>query len=745
MNKYLKKFVYFLIVFMILVIISLLLGTVTYLFIESPIKTKITINKIFNNVFNKKALSISIIIFAIITIFILYTLVKFQYLNPTKLINKEDRAKSGLHGQARFQTPEEMAKNFGIKNKKNEFKPFNWEELPESNFEGIICNSFKKNKKLYIEGCSEIHSLIIGGTGSGKTTGIISPTIQANALSKNKPSMLIYDLKGDLYKTHSKMLEEQGYNVLILNLKEPVKSIKYNPLSIIWELYQKLQEAIKNNDVVNQTDLETRISNYITDIALKIVPTASGENKIWSEGSQGIIKGLLWGMLEDSTNPEYKMTKEKFTLSQLGNILNIPSQKEELFNFLQDRYKDSIVFKKSGIILNNESEKTVASYISNTQTNLEKFTEVGIELVTAKSDFEMEDLIKNPTAIFVAIDDTNPACHILCSLLTSQVRNYLVYYADTHGGSLNRTWYFLLDEFANLPKIENFNKWMSTDRGRKLFYCIILQSLSQLKNIFNEEEKTEIINNCSLQIYLKSSELQSLKYFQDLFGTYTEYSRSANINEKSLGNSTFEGSKSLVQRHLVNLDDLQYISVGNIYFFYIGLPPCKATLIPFYDEEINSRGFFKKGCKNISILNERPLWNDCYYDLEYRREIYLKNSYKQENDYDDINYEETLNKETQKIIDVTEEYVVKETPSDNNPAITQMNYEDLSKVLNWTTQNNSIQTNEKVEQEENKIKSEPKLKSSVFPEHEQEEDEFLRTLKLLKSRRKRGTHDEDDE
>ena len=101
----------------------------------------------------------------------------------------------------------------------------------------------------------------------------------------------------------------------------------------------------------------------------------------------------------------------------------------------------------------------------------------------------MEDLIKNPTAIFVAIDDTNPACHILCSLLTSQVRNYLVYYADTHSGSLNRTWYFLLDEFANLPKIENFNKWMSTDRGRKLFYCIILQSLSQLKIFLMKKKK----------------------------------------------------------------------------------------------------------------------------------------------------------------------------------------------------------------------------------------------------------------
>ena len=730
MSKFLKGFFKFLIITAILVAISLLLGTVTALFIESPSKVEITFDKIINNLFTQRSLTVALILFIAIVILIIYMVVKLGYFNHTKMMNREDRARSGLHGQARWQTAEEMAKNFGEPDGRKSYRAYSWEELHKSDFEGIICNSFKKNQRLYIEGCKEIHSLVVGGTGSGKTTGLISPTIQANALGSKKPSMLIYDLKGDLYKTHSKMLEEQGYNVLILNLKEPVKSIKYNPLALIWELHEELQVAIKNKDYAAQTDLETRISNYITDIALKMVPTATGENKIWSEGSQGIIKGILWGMLEDSTIPEYNMTKEKFTLSQIGNILNIPSQREELFNFLQNRPKDSIVFKKSGIILNNESEKTVASYISNTQTNIEKFTERGIELVTSSSDFEMKELLERPTAIFVAIDDTNPACHVLCSLLTSQVRNYLVYYADTHGGALDRTWYFFLDEFANLPKIENFNKWMSTDRSRKLFYCIILQSMSQLKNIFNEEEKTEIINNCSLQMFLNSSELQSLKYFQDLFGTYTEYSRNANINEKSLEVGIFEGSKGLVERHLVNLDDLQYIQRGNIYFFFIGLPPCKGTLIPFYDPELNANGSFKKGCIVIDRVNQRPRWNHCFYDLEQRRGTYLNQGCPVEPTYGEIEPQVT---QTKHVVDVTEEYEV------DTKNINTVDYDTLAKLMNWE----SLKPQEVESEQATETPEEERPVTIDATEYPESESDFLSVMKKLKARKKRGNNDEE--
>ena len=689
-----KKIIGLLSVGILLAFFSMLFASVFGLFIQDPIHTQITIEGIITNLFKPNTLKIGLAIFVILILLIAYYAVKFGYFGHQAMMNREDRAKSGLHGQARFQTPEEMAKNFGEKESKKSYKAFTWNELYRSGFEGIICNSFKKNGKFYIEGCKEVHSLIVGGTGSGKTTGVISPTIQANAVSKKKSSMLIYDLKGDLYREHSELLEKEGYRVIVMDFKRPVQSVKYNPLAIIWDLYQEYLEAKAKGDIIEQTNLDTKISNYISDIALKIVPTASGENKVWSEGSQGIIKGLLWGMLEDSTVEGYNITKEKYTLSQISNILNIPSQREELFNFLQHRPKDSMVFKKSGIILNNDSEKTVSSYISNTQSNLEKFTEKSIELVTQSSDFEMKELLEQPTAIFVVIDDTNTATHILCSIFASQLRNYLVLHADTHGGALERTWYFLLDEFANLPKIENFNKWMSTDRSRKLFYCVILQSISQLKNIFNEEEKNEILNNCTLQVYLKASELQSLQYFQNLFGTFTEYSRSSNINEKSLEAGVYEGSKSLVQRHLVNIDDLQYIEIGNSYFFYAGLPPCKATLIPIYDEELNKNRTFQRGAYKTDIINKYPNFEECFYDLEIRHETYLNGGIpiprakiRKEEDLEENEYPE--------LEEVTDEYISKTV---DTYSMSEISEDKLLDILNLS-QNKRMTDVEPIEEE----------------------------------------------
>lgn len=697
-HQFTKKLLLTILVLGILFFISLILGSVATLFLKDPAHTKISWKSIINNCNNTKTYIAIVCFFAIFVGIYLYFLIKLGYFNMSKLLNRDDRSSSTLHGQARWQTPSEMAKNFGQKKSRHNYTPYLWADLSKSDFEGYVCNSYKKGGKLYIEGVQKRQACVIGGTGSGKTSGFISPTIQANAISKKKSSMFIYDLKGDLYKSHSKILKDNGYNTIIINLKEPVKSVKYNPLSIIWDLYQEYLEQKKIVDSFAKdslfeknenkeyttalekiTDLDGKISNYISDLALKIVPTASGENKIWSEGSQGIIKGLLWAMLEDSGSAKYRISKEKFTLSQLGNILNIPSQREELFNFLQDRPKDSMVFKKVGSILNNDSEKTVASYISNTQTNLEKFTEKAIELVTSTSDFELEDIIHHPTAIFLVIDDTMEACHILASIICSQIRNFLVLKADTLGGSLDRTWYFLLDEFANMPKLDNFGKYTSTDRSRNIFYCAIVQALSQFKKNYSEEEKNEILNNADFQLFLGSNEVESLKYIQNLFGTYTQLARSANISSQNMQSGEYNGTLSLTEKHLVNLDELQYMPRGEALLYISKLPPCKTKLVPFYDKELNDNKTFINAGIQINKINEQPNFENTFYDLEVRRRIYLgaEEDVIEEEDYVD---KSGVNKAKKVIRETTEEYEAVDTSNVN-----QMTIDQINELLGWKT------------------------------------------------------------
>ncbi len=767
-NKHplLKKVIIAILSFGLLFFIALILGSTATLFLQDPLHTKITINIIFSNIRNNRTLIATIVFFLIFSGVYLYFLIKLGYFNMSKLLNQEDRAKSTLHGQARWQTPSEMAKNFGERKSKRNYTPYLWDDLSKSDFEGYICNSYKRGGKLYIEGVQKRQACVIGGTGSGKTTGFISPTIQANAISKKKSSMFIYDLKGDLYKSHSKLLKDNGYNTIIINLKEPIKSVKYNPLSIIWDLYQeylnqkkiidsfsKLSAAEKETNqafmvaLEKTTELDGKISNYISDIAQKIVPTATGENKIWSEGSQGIIKGLLWGMLEDSSNPKYNITKEKYTLSQLGNILNIPSQREELFNFLQDRPKDSMVFKKVGNILNNDSEKTVASYISNTQTNLERFTEKSIELVTSSSDFELEEIVNQQTAIFLVIDDTMESCHILASIICSQIRNFLVFKADTLGGSLERTWYFLLDEFANMPKLENFGKYTSTDRSRNIFYCAIVQALSQFKKNYSEEEKNEILNNADFQLFLGSNEVESLKYIQNLFGTYTQMARSANISSQNMNSGEYSGTLSLTEKHLVNLDELQYMSRGDAFLYIAKLPPCKSKLVPFYDKELNENKTFIKASINITKINEPPIFIKTFYDLENRRRIYLG---AEEEIEDETNYSDEGISSKKVIRETTDEYEAVDTST-----INQMSIDQINELLGWKTKDekNNIPNldNENLAQTNNNVlneldyKNENIQKDSLNNEVKLDQYSFIKSMKAKKnSRVKREINDNDE-
>lgn len=693
-KSFITKFLILICFLIISAIISLFMGTLLSLIIKDPLHTKITFNVILDNIFKKNSLSGQLLFFIIIVVSGSYIYIKYSFLNNSKFLNREDRSGNSIHGQARWQSPSEMAQNFGQKKSKKNYSPYLWDELYKSDFEGYVCNSFKKSGKLYIEGIPKKQACVIGGTGSGKTTGFISPTIQANAISKKKSSMFIYDLKGDLYKMHSKLLKDNGYQTIIINLKEPVFSVKYNPLSLIWDLYEeykynkKIVDAYLKNKSAPQTeykealkkmtDLDGKISGYITDISLKIIPdTSASDNKIWDDGSRGIIKGLIWAMLEDSNNPNYQITKEKFTLSQLGNILNIPEQRSELFNFLKDRDIDSVVFKKAGNILDNDSEKTVSSYISNTQTHLEKFTEKTIELVTSSSDFALDDILKEPTALFLVIDDTNEASNILASMICSQIRNYLVLKADTSGGSLNRTWYFLLDEFANMPKLDNYGKFTSTDRGRNIFYCAIVQSISQFKKKYSEEEKVEILNNADFQMFLGSNEVESLQYIQKLFGTYTQISRNINISSKNVETGEFSSSLNLAQKNLVNIDELQYMQRGNAYLYIAKMPPCKTTLVPFYDESLHANNTFVTGCIETNILNQPVDFKKTFYDLSKRKRIYLGEKITDEEE----NYDELHNNDgnTKVIRDTTEEDLY-----DDTVEVNQIEEEKIYQLLGYS-------------------------------------------------------------
>ena len=143
---------------------------------------------------------------------------------------KDKHITAGLE-EAHFQSEKELKTNFKI---------IEFDELKHSNIEGIPIKAELGKKGLQIALSKPAHTLIIGTTGSGKTTTFINPSVQILSHSKNKPSMLLTDPKGELYSLHADELKKQGYDVKIIDLRNPYCSVRWNPLEKPYEQYQKM-------------------------------------------------------------------------------------------------------------------------------------------------------------------------------------------------------------------------------------------------------------------------------------------------------------------------------------------------------------------------------------------------------------------------------------------------------------------------------------------------------------------------
>lgn len=559
-------------------------------------------NASFSSLWANKTYHILSIFFALVfeamTIFLI---VKMQLTSTQRLVNRTDRAQSDALGSSRWQTPKEIQKNYGH---------YDFSLLGETPVEGYVINSEVKNKKLYVSLIEKQHSCVVGTTGTGKSWFFLSPTIQANAVCKNKPSMVINDLKGELYGQHSKMLYENGYNVIKIDLRQPHTSDRYNPLSLIWDLYQQYLQT-KDGQIID------RVAVYISEIASILCPIGQGDQQQWSQGAQSIIKSVIWAMLEDGAVDKYGFTREMFTILQISNIVN--RQKKYLLEFLTHRKRTSPVFDYAGMILDNPSEKTVGSYYATLSTALEGFLEPGLQRITSDTDVDITKLAEEPTAFFIIIPDELKTRNIVGTMILSQIYNYLTFDASQRPNEkLPRSVYFLLDEFGNLPVIPNFPSWISLGKSRGIFFNIIIQADSQLNAIYGPDGAKTIMQNSHLQVLLGAAEVETLKRFEDLLGKTTVYSRSANVDQNVL-TADYKGSTSLTSIDLITLDQLQRMKQGNIYFKLLGAYPCKTSLVPLFDERVQN--IFKRGAlleKGISgkavEINKEKL----YYDLIVR-------------------------------------------------------------------------------------------------------------------------------
>ena len=309
------------------------------------------------------------------------------------------------------------------------------------------------------------------GSGSGKSASYVIP----NAYQL-LGSYVFTDPKGELYDKTAGYLKTQGYDIKIFNLVNPKNSDGYNPLIHIQNEIDV--DIIANTIVKGQSDVKNQSDPY------------------WDDMAEMLLKALIYYLLA-TRPPEEQNLASCAELVRAANNSGGGNLLTELMNQLPYDHPARMNYKSIEIA----PEKTYSSILSSLQSKLGKFDSRDIADLTSTNTINFEDIGRKKTALYVISSDTHAAYDFLLTIFFSQMIQHLYDFADLNGGALPQPTYFILDEFANIGQIPQFEKLIATIRSREISASIILQSQSQLKAIYKDAAEI-ILDNADSTLFL---------------------------------------------------------------------------------------------------------------------------------------------------------------------------------------------------------------------------------------------------
>ena len=625
------------IIIFIIILFSFCVGYLINIFVSNNFVFKFSISS--EILLSYKTYLYAFEVFAIIMLIFLFVWYKGAFKNPKALMstNEKDVIYTGLE-QAHFQTDEEIIKNY---------KTISYNDLPNIEVEGIPVKAEETKKDFNITLAKPAHTLIIGTTGSGKTTTFISPTIQILANTKSKPSMLISDPKGELYALHAKSLLKRGYDVKILDLRNPYCSIRWNPLEKPFEMYQEmlsLDNKVSVNEEegyyifenkiyydkdelnaviqVKKQELFDEVYEDLNDICSVLCPVKNKSEPIWESGAKNFILAITLAMLEDSENPNNEMTKEKFNFFNIMKIAtNTQNDCEDLMEYFKHRSPISKSVSLSKQVL-DASDKTRGSYLSTIFDKLSMFSDMSICSLTSANEIDFAEISTKPTALFLQIPDEKETRHTLAAMVILQAYKALVAKANTYPDlSLPRSVYFLLDEFGNLPQVHKLEQMITVGRSRKIWLALVVQSYAQLAKVYDEKSADIIKSNCNIQIFIGTTDQKTIEEFSKKCGNYSIIQKNVSF---SSSNDGVGSSVSVKERPLIYPTELAQLNnnqnMGNAIVSIFGYAPIRSKFVPSF----KSKYFVLE--KTNQLLSAGKYFNEekVFYDMLKRNEQFKR-------------------------------------------------------------------------------------------------------------------------
>ena len=443
-------------------------------------------------------------------------------------------------------TTEKKDKGYSRWCKEKEMKGTLYEVDPAastSEHAGIVV--INDGKKMWVDD-GEAHNLIIGATGSGKTQNVVFPMIKV--LAKAGESMVLTDPKGELFENTGEMLRKKGYNIIVLTFRDPQKGNAWNPMTLPYDLYQ---EGNMDKSV-----------ELLDDLALNILYDEKNTgDPFWEKSGADYFSGLALGLFEDATKEQVNLNSMNL-MSTLGEErFGGPNNNyiKEYFN-MKDPARPAYV-NASGTVY--APEETKGGVLSTFKQKVKLFSSRdNLSEMLSYSDFDMKDIGRQKTAVFMIVQDEKKTLHPLATIFIKQCYETLIDVAQESGGHLPFRTNFILDEFANMPPLKDVTTMVTAARSRHIRFTFIVQNFAQLTKVYGKEDAETIKGNCNI-LYLISSELQALEELSKMCGEVKS-------KEKEKTSST----------PLVTVSDLQRMPQNQVIWLRLRMMPFKTKMTP---------------------------------------------------------------------------------------------------------------------------------------------------------------------
>ena len=394
-----------------------------------------------------------------------------------------------------------------------------------------------------------LNSLIIGGSGAGKTRFYGKPNImQCNT------SFVVLDPKGEILRDTGYLLEKEGYVIKVVDLINMSKSHCYNPFHYIQD----------DKDVLK----------LITNLIRNTTPKGSQTNDpFWEKSETALLEALCLYLIHEAPEDEqnFTMVMEMIASAEVREDDDqYQSPLDELFERLEMRKPQSLAVKQYKIY-KQAAGKTAKSILISVGVRLAAFNLDSIASITAVDELELEQMGERKTVLFAVIPDNDSTFNFLIGMLYIQLFQTLYYQADiVHGGELPIPVHFLMDEFANVALPDEFDKLLSTMRSRQIFVSIIIQNLAQIKALYKDSWES-IVGNCDELYYLGGNEQSTHKFMSEYLGKET---LDTNTYGKSTGRSgNYSTNYQQAGRELLTADEVRLLDNDYALLFIRGERP----------------------------------------------------------------------------------------------------------------------------------------------------------------------------